>query len=197
MLSNNIVTGKKAVEYFADKFDDPMMFAQVERCASVPTDTILFNIDSKSPINKDTSMLTDDIATDDIQDNKLEVEAKGRLFIAERHIDEPLIICKDNKTISNLNFSLNFTALKYNETQTDTVDAFVYFVNEEYEELCPLQEIHLSVGENTKVAFSLNASASSLERCLLVIKSTKDSINEAQQITKFNVSIAFSVEFDF
>ena len=53
LLSNNIVAGKKAVEYFADKFDDPMMFAQVERCASVPTDTILFNIDSKSPINKD------------------------------------------------------------------------------------------------------------------------------------------------
>ena len=53
LLSNNVVAGKKAVEYFADKFDDPMMFAQVERCASVPTDTILFNIDSKSPINKD------------------------------------------------------------------------------------------------------------------------------------------------
>ena len=53
LLSNDVVAGKKAVEYFADKFDDPMMFAQVERCASVPTDTILFNIDSKSPINKD------------------------------------------------------------------------------------------------------------------------------------------------
>ena len=37
----------------ADKFDDPMMFAQLERCAAVPTETILFNIDSKSPINKD------------------------------------------------------------------------------------------------------------------------------------------------
>ena len=53
LLSNDVVAGKKAVEYFADKFEDPMMFAQVERCASVPTDTILFNIDSKSPINKD------------------------------------------------------------------------------------------------------------------------------------------------
>lgn len=53
ILSNDTVAGKKAVDYFADKFDDPMMFAQLERCASVPTDTILFNIDSKSPINKD------------------------------------------------------------------------------------------------------------------------------------------------
>lgn len=53
LLSNPTVAGKKAVDYFADKFDDPMMFAQLERCASIPTDTILFNIDSKSPINKD------------------------------------------------------------------------------------------------------------------------------------------------
>ena len=53
LLSNDTVAGKPAVEYFTDKFDDPMMFAQLERCANVPTDTILFNIDSKSPINKD------------------------------------------------------------------------------------------------------------------------------------------------
>ena len=53
ILSNDTVAGKKVVDYFSDKFDDPMMFAQLERCANVPTDTILFNIDSKSPINKD------------------------------------------------------------------------------------------------------------------------------------------------
>ena len=53
LLSNDTVAGKPAVEFFTDKFDDPMMFAQLERCANVPADTILFNIDSKSPINKD------------------------------------------------------------------------------------------------------------------------------------------------
>ncbi len=53
LLANKETAGKKAVDYFADKFDDPMMFAQLEHCASVPTDTILFNIDSKSSINKD------------------------------------------------------------------------------------------------------------------------------------------------
>ena len=53
LLSNREVDGKRAVDYFADKFDDPMMFAQLERCVKVPTETILFNIDSKSPINKD------------------------------------------------------------------------------------------------------------------------------------------------
>ena len=31
LLSNDVVAGKKAVEYFADKFEDPMMFAQVTK----------------------------------------------------------------------------------------------------------------------------------------------------------------------
>lgn len=53
LLSNKEVAGKKAVDYFSDKFEDPLMFAQLERCASVPTETILFNVDSKSSINKD------------------------------------------------------------------------------------------------------------------------------------------------
>ena len=57
LLSNREVAGKKAVSYFADKFDDPMMFAQLERCVAAPTDTILFNIDSKSPINKDNTAI--------------------------------------------------------------------------------------------------------------------------------------------
>lgn len=53
LLSNRTVGGKKAVAYFADKFDDPMMYAQLENCVKVPTETILFNIDSKSPLTKD------------------------------------------------------------------------------------------------------------------------------------------------
>ena len=53
LLSNGIVAGKHAVEYFEDKFDDPMMFVQLESCVKVPTETILFNIDSKSPLTKD------------------------------------------------------------------------------------------------------------------------------------------------
>ena len=53
LLSNGVVAGKHAVDYFADKFDDPMMFAQLETCVKVLTETILFNIDSKSPLTKD------------------------------------------------------------------------------------------------------------------------------------------------
>ena len=57
ILSNDIVAGKRSIDYFQDKFEDPMMFAQLEHCASVPTDTILFNIDAKSPINKDNTAI--------------------------------------------------------------------------------------------------------------------------------------------
>ncbi len=56
-LANKTVAGKKAVDYFADKFEDQMMFAQLERCASVPTETILFNIDLKSSGEKDSTAL--------------------------------------------------------------------------------------------------------------------------------------------
>lgn len=53
LLSNPVVAGKHAVDYFSDKFDDPMMFAQLESCVKVPTETILFNIDAKGPTPKD------------------------------------------------------------------------------------------------------------------------------------------------
>lgn len=53
LFSNPVIAGKRAVDYFSDKFDDPMMFAKLENCVKVPTKTILFNIDSKSPLVKD------------------------------------------------------------------------------------------------------------------------------------------------
>ena len=53
LLSNRVVQGKPAIEYFSDKFDDPMMYADAVRCASVPTESILFNIDIEGPVTKD------------------------------------------------------------------------------------------------------------------------------------------------
>jgi hypothetical protein len=53
LLSNEAVGGKKAVDYFKDKFDDPMTYATVVRCTNIPTESILFNIDIEGPINKD------------------------------------------------------------------------------------------------------------------------------------------------
>ena len=53
LLENKEVCGKKAIGYFTDKFDDPMMYATAVKCVSVPTESILFNIDIEGPITKD------------------------------------------------------------------------------------------------------------------------------------------------
>lgn len=53
LLSNQEVAGRNAVDFFKDKFDDPMMYATVVRCTNIPTESILFNIDIEGPINKD------------------------------------------------------------------------------------------------------------------------------------------------
>ena len=53
LLANKEVDGKKALDYFNDdkKIIDPMVSADMALAAGVPTDVILFNIDSKSDIS--------------------------------------------------------------------------------------------------------------------------------------------------
>ena len=53
LLSNQKVAEQHAVDFFKDKFDDPMMYATIVRCSNIPTESILFNIDIEGPINKD------------------------------------------------------------------------------------------------------------------------------------------------
>ena len=53
LLSNQKVAGQCAVDFFQDKFDDPMMYATIVHCTNIPTESILFNIDIEGPINKD------------------------------------------------------------------------------------------------------------------------------------------------
>lgn len=50
LLENKVVDGKKAFDYFADdkKITDSMVLADMQLAASVSTDVVLFNIDSKS-----------------------------------------------------------------------------------------------------------------------------------------------------
>jgi len=58
LLSNREVKGKAAIDFFKDKFDDQIMYANVVRCISITTESILFNIDIEGPICKDkTSVL--------------------------------------------------------------------------------------------------------------------------------------------
>lgn len=47
LLENKEVAGKHTVDYFADKFEDPMTFAKIQRASNVCAETILFNIDEK------------------------------------------------------------------------------------------------------------------------------------------------------
>jgi hypothetical protein len=48
LLENRMANGKKAVEYFNDKIEDPMLLADMKRAGDISADIILFNIDSKS-----------------------------------------------------------------------------------------------------------------------------------------------------
>lgn len=50
LLENRVVDGKKAIDYFIEdnKINDEMVLADMKLAATVPSDVILFNIDSKS-----------------------------------------------------------------------------------------------------------------------------------------------------
>ncbi|MGN1114514.1 MAG: BREX system P-loop protein BrxC [Oscillospiraceae bacterium] len=53
ILANKDVSGKRAIDYFIDdnKITDPMVLADMKLATTVPTDVVLFNIDSKSEVN--------------------------------------------------------------------------------------------------------------------------------------------------
>lgn len=125
-------------------------------------------------------------------------EVNGKLLIAARHLDEPIVYCaSEGNQINNLAFSLEFGMFKTIPQQSDTVKMLAYFVNDNHEELCPIKEIEITNEIMTKVNFQLKASALSLKNCTLIIKSTQDSYNEAQQMINFKINIVFNVDFDF
>ena len=53
LLTNKEVDGKHAFDYFANKFDDPMMYADIQKCMDISAESILFDILKQAPINKD------------------------------------------------------------------------------------------------------------------------------------------------
>lgn len=53
ILENKEIDGKKTIEYFREKFNDELTFMPIEKSTSVPTETILFNIDVEGSMQKD------------------------------------------------------------------------------------------------------------------------------------------------
>lgn len=53
LLSGQTANGRPAIDIIAPRFEDPMIEAKARRAVNIPTETILFNIDSKGPSNKD------------------------------------------------------------------------------------------------------------------------------------------------
>lgn len=51
LLENKKVKDKRAVDFFVDKIQDPIVLANMKRASNVETEVILFNIDSKSPLD--------------------------------------------------------------------------------------------------------------------------------------------------
>lgn len=51
LLANKKAKDKRAVDFFADKIQDPIILANMKRTANVETEVILFNIDSKSSLD--------------------------------------------------------------------------------------------------------------------------------------------------
>ncbi len=51
LLENHRVKGKEPIEFFKEKVQDPLVFANMKRTADVETETILFNIDSKGGLD--------------------------------------------------------------------------------------------------------------------------------------------------
>jgi len=48
ILDNREVNNKKARDFFDEKLNDPMLLADIQRASEIPSDVILFNVDSKS-----------------------------------------------------------------------------------------------------------------------------------------------------
>ena len=59
LLANDVVAGRHAVDYFEEKlaYDPLPVRGHAPRQAGMPTETILFNIDAKSPMGKDDSAI--------------------------------------------------------------------------------------------------------------------------------------------
>lgn len=157
----------------------------------------------KDKLKSQLSKLTDAVSLiqEEIEDENETMtveEESGRPRIGDRRIGEPIVYCtNEGKSITNLNFPLSFKKFAPDGNHDSEYECMVGFLDENYEELCPLQTTNIRGNEATRVNFSLNSRASSLKSCYLIIKSVKDEYNQVQQMVNFKINISFNVDFDF
>ena len=118
--------------------------------------------------------------------------------LAERHIDEPMIVCLDmNKPITNLVFSLHFGLEHALPFQKNQVSYRLFFINAENEVISSEAEITLQADETASVGFTLSSAASEKKKCFLAIQSVQDPCESLQQKIPFQLSMVFTADFGF
>ena len=121
-----------------------------------------------------------------------------RLYAPVLANSSPVVFCeKSDIRITNLSFSLPFAGAKQGPDGSESGEFVAFFVNENYEQLCPVQQFQIKAGESRRVSFTLNSSASSLEKCMLVIRAVSDAVDEARMIVPCRIQIAFQADFEF
>lgn len=119
-------------------------------------------------------------------------------LLAERHIDEPMIVCLDmNKPITNLVFSLHFGLEHTLPFQKNQVSYRLFFINAENEVISSEAEITLQADETASVGFTLSSAASEKKKCFLAIQSVQDPCESLQQKIPFQLSMVFTADFGF
>ena len=119
-------------------------------------------------------------------------------LLAERHIDEPMIVCLDmNKPITNLVFSLHFGLEHALPFQKNQVSYRLFFINAENEVISSEAEITLQADETASVGFTLLSAASEKKKCFLAIQSVQDPCESLQQKIPFQLSMVFTADFGF
>lgn len=119
-------------------------------------------------------------------------------LLAERHIDEPMIVCLDmNKPITNLVFSLHFGLEHALPFQKNQVSYRLFFINAENEVISSEAEITLQADETASVGFTLSSAASEKKKCFLAIQSVQDPCESLQQKIPSQLSMVFTADFGF
>lgn len=118
-------------------------------------------------------------------------------YLGSTDLQEPFVFCIDGqKPISNLTFSLGFSAMKYLPGQQDSTTVLGYFIDLDYNELSPLVEIAAEVSKETRVNFTLKSSASTQSECYLILKNATGNKDEALQMIPFKLKFSFAADFN-